>query len=181
MTELAGLSLVGSLAIHKTLENMGIKDRLFVKWPNDVVYVNKKISGSLIEIQTKQQGVNDAIIGIGINVNMLAHENHPISRTWTSMRMILDQYIDRNEVCISLINNLFGYLEQFTVQGLSPFITPWKERDCLMNQIITVNNLHKNMTGTVIGINDHGHLLLQLANGKVYDFSSGDTSIGVTT
>lgn len=41
----------------------------FIKWPNDILSVNKKISGILIENSIKANGEIHSIVGIGINVN----------------------------------------------------------------------------------------------------------------
>ena len=176
ISELAGLSLVASLAIVRTLQTYGMSDYLYAKWPNDIVYENKKISGCLIEIQAESHGVSQAIIGIGINVNML-HDDEAIQQVWTSMRKVLAQYIDRNELCARLIMNLLDYLHRFAVQGFAAFIDEWMQGDWLMNKIITLKNFDKKITGKVTGINDQGHLLLRLDDGTVRAFSSGDASI----
>lgn len=177
VSELSGLSLVMSLAVVKTLKNSGVSENLFVKWPNDIVYDNKKISGSLIEIQAETHGICHAVIGVGINVNMLNVERGRIPQAWTSMQKILNTYIDRNVLCASLINNLLDYLHRFETEGLSSFVDEWKNADCLTNQAITVSNINESIEGKVMGINEQGHLMLQLKNGKIRAFSSGDTSI----
>ena len=57
------------------------------------------------------------------------------------------------------------------------FINEWVKTDCLMNQWITVKNINQKMEGKVTGINEQGHLLLRLEDGKARAFSSGDTSV----
>jgi BirA family transcriptional regulator, biotin operon repressor / biotin---[acetyl-CoA-carboxylase] ligase len=177
VSELSGLSLVISLAIVKTLKHYGVSQNLGVKWPNDIIYENKKISGSLIEIQAETHGVCHAVIGMGINVNMLNAERGQISQAWTSMQKILNTYIDRNALSASLINNLLEYLHRFESHGLAAFVDEWKKADCLTDQIISVTNINESVEGKVIGINEQGHLMLQLKSGKIRAFSSGDTSI----
>ncbi|TAK77921.1 MAG: biotin--[acetyl-CoA-carboxylase] ligase [Gammaproteobacteria bacterium] len=176
VSELAGLSLVTSLAVLKTFKEIGVKEKLFVKWPNDILCDNKKLSGSLIEIQAETHGVSSAIIGIGMNVNMI-QDDAQISQAWTSVQKILGCYVDRNEVCAKLINHLIAYWQQFDAQGFAPFIEEWMASDCLMQQAITLNNLDKKIKGKVVGINEQGHLLLKLTDGSVRAFSSGDTTI----
>ena len=176
ISELSGLSLVTSLAILKTLKNFGVDDDLFVKWPNDIVYKNKKLAGGLIEIQAETHGFSHAIIGIGVNVNML-DDDDAISQAWTSMQKILSSYVDRNDLCAALITRLVSYLRQFESQGFSYFADEWMRMDCLAHQTIILKNLNQEIKGKVAGINEQGHLLLQLPNGIVRAFSSGDTSI----
>lgn len=176
LSELAGLSLVTSLAIIKTLQQYGIRENLHVKWPNDIIYENKKLSGSLIEVIAESHGTCHAIIGIGINVNILDDEEK-ISQPWTSVQQILGTYIDRNLLCARLINTLFDYLAQFNEKGFQAYTHEWMQTDCLTNQMITVKSFSEKIRGRVAGINEQGHLLLQLADGSVRAFSSGDTSI----
>jgi BirA family biotin operon repressor/biotin-[acetyl-CoA-carboxylase] ligase len=177
VSELSGLSLVTSLAVVNILKSYGIDEHLYVKWPNDILYAYKKLSGGLIEIQAETHGMSHTVIGIGLNVNMMDDDKQPILQAWTSMKKILHTYIDRNILCAQLITQLLHYLQQFNAQGLASFIHEWMRTDCLMNQLITVKNLNQKIEGTVIGINELGHLLLRLEDGEIRAFSSGDTSI----
>jgi biotin-(acetyl-CoA carboxylase) ligase len=72
---------------------------------------------------------------------------------------------------------LFDYLQRFEAKGLAPFVNEWKQADCLTDKLIAVTNVSETIEGQVMGINDQGHLLLQLNNGKMRAFSSGDTSL----
>lgn len=175
ISELAGLSLVTSLAVVKTLQSYGVLN-CRVKWPNDVVYDNKKLSGSLVEIQAESHGVSHAIIGIGLNVNLLNADGH-ISQGWTSIRKITGEYVDRNKLCARLINTLVAYLNRFDVHGFSLFSGEWEQADCLIDQTVMLKNTNTKIKGKVTGINEQGHLLLKLNNGSVRAFSSGDTSV----
>lgn len=176
ISELAGLSLVVGLAVLRTLHHFGMDEPLVAKWPNDILYQQKKISGTLIDIQAEAHGASHAIIGIGINVNMLQDANR-IMQAWTSMQNELGRYIDRNELSAELINTLLDYLTRFNQDGFQSFIEEWTEADCLTQQLITLKNLDTTFTGKVLGVNAQGNLLLECKDGTVAVFSSGDTSI----
>lgn len=176
VSELAGLSLLVSLAVVKTLRKCGASDLLTVKWSNDVMYDNKKISGNLIEVFAETHDVSEAIIGIGINVNMLDDAND-ITQAWTSLRQILGQYIDRNALCTELITTLFNYLHRFNQSGFEAFLDEWKEVDGLYYKTIRLQNINQEVTGKVMGVNRYGYLLLELDTGEVKAFSSGQTSV----
>ncbi len=175
ISELAGLSLVTSLAIVDAINQHGVSGAK-VKWPNDIVYDNKKLSGTLIEVAAEAHGISYATIGIGINVNMV-EDKKEISQSWTSLRKILNQYIDRNELCISLINNLLTYLQRFEAKGFEVFVNEWMQKDSLMKRAIALKVGNQTIEGKVVGINEQGHLLLKLKDGSTRAFSSGDTSI----
>lgn len=175
ISALAGLSMVTSLAIVKALNSCSIDQDLVVKWPNDILYQKQKLAGSLIEVQAETHNVSYAIVGVGINVNM--QQASGISQAWTSMSRILGQQVNRNKVCVQVINHLLAYFAKFNEQGFAPFIDEWMQADCLMNQSIQLRNLDKIVNGKMCGINEQGYLLLQLEDGSIKAFSSGDTSI----
>ena len=175
ISELSGLSLVTSLAVVAALRERGVS-QLAVKWPNDIVHARGKLSGSLIDIQAETHGACHAVIGIGVNVNM-RQANDAIDQAWTSMRQLMGVDVDRNELCVSLINTLIRYLKRFEAHGLADFVKEWSAHDCLMRQSVAIHQANGRVRGVVTGINAQGHLLLQLADGTVQAFSSGDTTL----
>ena len=62
------LNCIVSLAIYDVLLEIKAPN-LYVKWPNDILSVDKKICGILIENILKGRFIQAAIIGIGLNVN----------------------------------------------------------------------------------------------------------------
>lgn len=177
ISELSGLSLVVSLAIVATLKKFGIEEGLHVKWPNDIICDGKKISGTLIELQAESHGSCHAIIGIGLNVNMLIDERKQITQSWTSMRLESGKYLDRNIVCAELINELSVYLLRFERNGFADFSEEWMRSEGMTGKQISIKTITETVSGKVAGINAQGHLLLKTADGQIRAFASGDTSI----
>jgi len=177
ISQLAGLSIVVGLGLCYSLEKLVFRKPLQLKWPNDIIYDNKKLGGVLIEIEAESNGWCHAIIGFSINTNMQHQQGKQISQAWTSLREINKQYVDRNLLSIQLINDLLTQLEQFTTSGFKAFMPKWKTFDYLHNKNITLRNLEHHITGKAQGINEQGHLLLKTKNGKITACSSGDASI----
>lgn len=178
ISELAGLSLVIALVVHQTLKTFGLDQGLKVKWPNDVVYHHKKIAGILLEILAEpHDNFSHVIIGIGINVNVLRVPKTLITKPWTSMQKILHQHFDRNDICKTLIINLFTTLKQFEKTKFAGFKAAWLANDYLLNKKIVVANLKEKLTGAVKSIDNHGRLLLQLKDGTLRAIASGDITI----
>jgi BirA family biotin operon repressor/biotin-[acetyl-CoA-carboxylase] ligase len=168
--ELSGLSLVVGLAICKTIEaGDSLKETPQVKWPNDVLIDDKKIAGTLIEMNK-----DSLIIGIGLNTNMKTADIH---QAWTSLRKLTGHYHDRNVLCAELINHVTQYSERFMKLGLGNFETEWKERDYLFNKEIQLMHGDKKFSGTGAGINQDGHLVLKFLDGTTKAFSSGESSL----
>ena len=70
------LNIIVSLAVHKTLKALQIPN-LSIKWPNDILSRQNKIGGILIDLVTKKNKIDHAIIGIGLNVNQIEFEQLP--------------------------------------------------------------------------------------------------------
>ncbi len=174
ISELSGLSLVIGIACINAFREYGIKNHIKLKWPNDGVFLEKKLMGILVEIETDKHGCALAIIGIGINANMLDSANQ-INQNWTSLRKITDEYIDRTKLCIALIHNLNLALEQFSCYGLKEFLNQWQELDSLYDKNIELNN--GEYKGIAKGINLQGHLMVELEDKSIKCFSYGEASI----
>ncbi len=195
LSRLSGLSLVVSLAILATLENFGISEHIRVKWPNDILWYNKKLCGSLIEVMAESNGSAEVIIGIGLNVNSTTtgHESHgdPFSDTlktdentsnrpdkpWCSLYDIIGTYTDRNLLIARLIIQLNQFLEKFMLQGFAAFMTKWHSIDYLQGHMITVSSFTGPLRGKANGVNETGQLILIDEDGNTHYLSSGDTSL----
>lgn len=175
ITELSGLSVVVSLAVHHTLQTY-VTDSIKIKWPNDLLYDHQKLSGILIDTYPKKKSCA-VIIGIGINVNMV-HDDHTISQPWTSLQRITNHSVDRNPLCVSLINNLMVYLEKLATHGFSAFIDEWKSVDYLQNRLVTLTDSQNKTAGKVIGIDAQGFLLIETNTGKMLTVRAGDVLMG---
>jgi BirA family biotin operon repressor/biotin-[acetyl-CoA-carboxylase] ligase len=179
ISELSGLSLVVGLAACQAIESgADLKgNQLKMKWPNDVLVSQQKLVGILIEIQAESNGFCQAIIGVGININMDESSKKDIQQRWTSLLKITGQYQDRNILCAKLIDSLIDYLKRFSLGGLPVFMEEWKKRDYLFNTPISVISGNKKQEGICVGINDQGNLLIEAANKNILTFFSGDTSL----
>jgi len=173
--ELSCLSLVVSLAIIKTLVDLGIDKNLKIKWPNDILYNHQKLAGTLIEIVAESNVNSPVIIGVGLNVNMLSAKANEITQTWTSVAKILGSYQDRNILIGMFLNNLFSYLSEFNNKSFTGFLSEWQKYDYLIGKQIKLVNNQKTIVGTALGINEQGYLLLKHNDGRIVAYSSGDT------
>lgn len=183
LSRLSGLSLVVSLAILATLKLRGIKDDVHVKWPNDILWGDKKLCGNLIEIIAESNSSADVVIGIGINVNsnigllpFSSAQTIP-DKPWCSLYDIIDKYTDRNELIADLIIQLHLHLNEFIEHGFSSFIPQWQQADYLQGQQVTVSHLSGSLSGIAQGVNENGQLKLIDEVGVVHYLSSGDTSL----
>lgn len=175
ISQLAGLSLVVSLVIMQTLNQISNSHDFKIKWPNDVLYQNQKIAGNLIEIHAQSHDLAKVIIGIGLNVNM--DKCLHIKKPYTSLFTIYQQTFDRNLIIAQLINHLITTLNQFHERGFSAFQKEFEKQNVLQHREVELIHLQQTFVGEVKGVTAQGHIILRLKNGKIKHFTAGDCSL----
>ncbi len=98
------ISQAVSVAIVETLSQFVDDKRLFIKWPNDIYFGDKKLAGMLIQntIEGRMMGVS--IIGIGLNVNQIEFSKdipNPIS-----LKMISGRDFELDDLLNLLVFNI---------------------------------------------------------------------------
>ncbi len=180
ITDLSGLSLVIGILVIKALETLNEKLKLTLKWPNDIYSSNKKIGGILIDMVGEVHGNCRAIIGIGLNVNMKNIILDSVNQPWSSLENLLDTQLDRNIIASRLIKTLLEGLKVFLKEGFKPFYLEWGHYDELQGKTVLIKASQSTVTGISRGIDQEGHLLLELSNGSFKHFSYGDVSLSNT-
>ena len=70
------LNVISSISVYETLTKYNLLG-LKIKWPNDIMTADKKISGILIENNIRGNRIKHSVIGIGININQREFKNLP--------------------------------------------------------------------------------------------------------
>ena len=93
-----------SMSIQELIYNY-TKEKVYIKWPNDIIILNKKIAGYIIDNLVQKNIIHTSIIGIGLNVNQLKFKKYnPLA---TSISLIKETEIDLEK----LKNDLLKILE----------------------------------------------------------------------
>ncbi|HLN96259.1 MAG TPA: biotin--[acetyl-CoA-carboxylase] ligase [Flavobacterium sp.] len=90
-----------ALAVAVVLERLNVPD-ITIKWPNDILSGNRKLSGILIENAFGTQGIT-SVIGIGVNVNQKEFDGLPHA---SSMCLAACTTFDRDVVLHELVAEL---------------------------------------------------------------------------
>lgn len=104
-----------TLAVYMTLKYFNIP-KLSIKWPNDILSCDKKISGVLIEFIIKNKIIRHTIIGLGLNVNQIFFQNLPNA---TSMKLILNKSTCLDKLRIKFLKKLKYYFSLKNNQDIS--------------------------------------------------------------
>lgn len=170
---LAGLSLAVTTILSKVLMKLGVEN-IELKWPNDILYQQKKLAGILIETVGEAYGVTKAIIGIGLNVSMPNSAGKEIDQPWIDLQTITNAVLDRNKIAGLIINECLKELPKFAREGLTPFMQVWQQHHYLFGKTVKLIMPNKTITGVIKGIDANGYLQLQNKAGKITAYSSGE-------
>lgn len=98
------LNALVALCVATTLKKIANLP-FFIKWPNDILSANKKISGILIENSIKSNGEIYSIVGIGINVNQ---KQFPAMSKASSLALLTGESWDKE----TLLHELLAALKE---------------------------------------------------------------------
>ena len=165
-------SLIMSFAIKDSLEHIGMKN-IFFKWPNDIYYQDKKISGMILESFNDKNESKFVIIGVGINFTSSPRiNNYKTTHVSTYIKNI-----NINEYFKIFINYFFYYINKNINLKNSYFVTRYKNSLMFLGKEITIRvSNNKILKGIFNGINKDGGLLLQQKD-KLIQLYSGQILI----
>ncbi len=174
---LGGLSLAVGVALVRALSEVGIT-QLALKWPNDVLHADKKLAGTLIELQGEMLGPTAAVIGIGLNIKLPDEVKTGIDQPVADLTEAGNlQAPPRNELLAVLLRHLYDVLSEFEQQGFTALRDEWQQHHAhhgKLAQLTLPNGLLK--TGIVNGIDADGALLVNVG-GQVQRFSTAEISL----
>lgn len=171
---LEGLSLVVAIAVVRALRLSGY-DGIGVKWPNDVLWMDRKLAGILLEMSGDIDGECQVVIGIGLNIDTPVGSMEAVKQPWVNLSEI-GSVQSRNHIVSRTLDSLVQVLEQFARAGFSPFRREWSLLDVYAGREITVDSAGRQLSGLARGVNDQGALRLETPEG-VKLFSGGEVSL----
>ena len=170
---LSPLSLVVGMAAARTLHEAGAED-VRVKWPNDLFIHDAKLGGCLVEVSGAAEGPCQAVIGIGINLEL--PESAAVDQPWTSLSRHAKGF-SRNRLVAGLLTHLAGDLATLDRSGFDAFAGQWPGFDALADRKVHVSMAGgDDFTGLSRGIDAQGRLLVEHGD-TLQALGSGEVSI----
>ena len=178
IAELSGLSLAAGLAVARCLDSLGLEG-IELKWPNDVLWQNRKLAGLLLEVSGEQGGPSRVVLGLGLNCRIDREHAVDIDQPWADLSQVPGgDGLSRNTLAAALLEHLLDTLNRFEQEGLTPLIPAWKLYDSYLGKPVVVQMGAHRIEGTHQGIDRNGALLL-LREGRVQTYHGGEISLRV--
>jgi len=170
------LPLIAGISVIETLKKItGIE--LGLKWPNDILYKQKKIAGILIENILTTSNIF-CITGIGINLNHTAADfPGELQDKAISLKMITGLNTSAEQINPVLAALLFLWVEKLKTGGTEEIIhTANRYSSFLKDKNISFHHPSDNkiINGIFKGINHDGGLILENKQGSTAIYYSGE-------
>lgn len=161
------LSMAVSLMVFDTLKHFLLPD-LTVKWPNDILSGNKKISGILIENIFSNNQTCHAIIGVGINVNQTVFKDLPHA---SSMKNISGKLFDKDEV-LTVFTKYFNQYKKWMYDAQDDKIKlKYEENLFRIHKPSTFEDYRRNnFTGIIRGVDNSGKLQIEIEDKRIKSY-----------
>ena len=151
-----------------------------IKWPNDILHDNRKLTGILTEMSAQTDGIDFIVVGIGINVNIAAGTfPKDIADIATSLRIMNGgKKISRAEFLANTLEEFENLYLTAQEKGFAPVFDEWRKNSATLGQRVNVIGVGSGETfsGVAADIDEDGALLVKTDDGtrKVL---AGDVSI----
>lgn len=170
------LSLMAAVAVAEAVltQAESLHPHLDIKWPNDVLVNERKLSGILIESTTVSHEPPRVIVGIGVNLN---HQSFPpaLNDLATSLQIECGRGFDVAPFRNCLLTYLAFWYEELRRQRASKILQRWQELSTYaQDKRVVVHLDHEAIYGVTIGLTENGALQLKTDSGQVRSLLAGE-------
>lgn len=165
------LSLTTAVGVAQAIKNLLDIDAK-IKWPNDVLVDEKKVSGILIEGALSGEGTQYLVVGIGVNVNNELPQE--LRESAISLRNVVGFDIPRVPLLLSILKNLDKVYSYIYSEKVEEVLGIWKSMCVTLGRKVKVIAIEDVFEGVAEDIEIDGALRVRLGDGSVKKFYTGD-------
>ena len=151
--QLDKLNYLTCLAVLRAFRNT-TNQTFSIKWPNDIYLRDKKVSGILIESQSCGK---DIILSVGIGINIDIDETFNVNQPHSN----LGKDIDHTKLVYLFCNNLVNFLN---AKNYDQLVKEFNANLFAINKYVSISLGNLVHEGVLLGINNHGMLVLNAGN-----------------
>jgi len=167
------LNVISSISVYETLKKYNLLD-LTIKWPNDIMTANKKISGILIENNVRGNSIKNSVIGIGININQSEFKNLPNATSIfieTGKLNSIDIIAQELQKALEKNFNLFKINENELIKNYNTLL--YKKNE-ISN--FSANDMSK-FQGKIIKVGIDGKITIRVSNKQLSKYSESEIKL----
>jgi BirA family biotin operon repressor/biotin-[acetyl-CoA-carboxylase] ligase len=156
--DLSGLSLALAVVLTELL-NEEYNIDLKLKWPNDILFQNKKVAGILLDISVGQKC--SLYAGLGLNVLQPQVLDSQIDQPWTDLYSMGVRNVNRNELIGRIYSAWLTVFLEYSEKGFGHYRERWNAMSQHINKevrLIPKQAEKETIRGVLHGVDDLGRL-----------------------
>ena len=156
LKEQFNFSVIISLALKDLLSEIQ-DEKVFIKWPNDIIVNDKKIAGFIIENKSNNSKIHTSILGIGLNINQTLFQNYSHEATSVIKLTKKESDIDKMK------ERLLFYLEKYYLSENSLIENLHKYNEYLYakNKYLKFKFKNKIFEGKILRVKKSGAIIIK--------------------
>jgi BirA family transcriptional regulator, biotin operon repressor / biotin---[acetyl-CoA-carboxylase] ligase len=165
------IPLAAGLALAEALPQVEAR----LKWPNDVLVNGRKLAGILAEAQSGPSGLEQVVLGIGVNVE--GEVPPELRETATSLALETGHRAGPEPVAAAVLARLRVCYDALARGEAAAILERWRERSVpWWGREVEARAAGGTLTlrGIARGLSEHGALLIEGADGTVHPVLAGD-------
>jgi len=161
------VNFLAALTLARVLRDM-YQIEAAVKWPNDILVNDRKLSGMLSELEAEADRVFFINIGMGINVN-----NDPtgVEPGAISLKNMLGREISRVRLLARFLDEFEDRLKNAEFENV---ISEWKQYTVTLQRQVRIVTQREVTEGLAVDVDENGALIVKLADGSIKKIIYGD-------
>ena len=171
-SDLPPLALAAGLAVVDALAPRVARERLGIKWPNDVWIGDRKVAGGLVEALLAGSRVDAVVVGVGVNVRTTRFPPDLEARA-TSLALEGASDLDRAALLAALARALADRVDRFVAEGVAALARKVAPLDVLRGRSVTLDGAR----GVADGIDERGRLRVRGDDGVARTYAAGEVTL----
>lgn len=155
--------MAGSLAIYDSLSET--TTGFSIKWPNDIYWHDKKISGTLSECSLHEGMVKHCILGTGLNVNQ--HFFTSDAPNPVSLYQIIGKETSRLDLIHTILQHFLEYISKIDQHEYADIQRNYLNALYRKTGFYEYKDCHGNFMAETVEVEQDGHLILRDSDSKL--------------
>ena len=154
------INMAASVSICRAISRLGLEAG--IKWPNDILIQEKKVSGILTELGAQMDRLDYVVVGVGLNAN---NDTSAFPSQWrsTSLAAELGRGIDRCALVAAILNEMEKAIDNMESQEI---YEEWRSLSLSLGKRVRISSAEGDLTGQVVDLDGDGALILQQGREK---------------
>lgn len=163
------LPLALAISVAETIQQNVEPHKPSIKWPNDVLFAGRKVSGILVESSLPADGARHGgcvAAGIGINVNQSTFPSE-LTGIATSLFQVLGRRVDRFALLADLLLSIESVFDVLSAGGQEDILQRYRTLMSGVQKTVRFERMGGAGTteGTILGVDASGALQVRTARG----------------